>query len=81
MPDPTLHHNGQNCPACELRRDELRDRAALDQVVACNFCAGTGRVGHAVADIINEAVTWAKTHYWPLRETEYAKHNAAKEPK
>ena len=68
MPDMNLHGNGENCPACALRRDELRQSAALDQVVACNFCGGTGRVGRAVEDIIREDVKWAAEFYWPDRE-------------
>ena len=72
MRDPTLHGNGDNCPACELRRDELRAAAAMDQVVPCNFCGGTGRVGRAVAEIIREACLWARENYWPAREAAWA---------
>lgn len=73
MPDPTLHGNGEDCPACVLRRDELRESAAMDQVVSCNFCGGSGRVGRAVADIIREAVEWAAKHYWPEHEARWRK--------
>ena len=76
MPDTILHGNGVNCPACELRRGELRAQGAMDQVVPCNFCGGEGRVGRAVADIIREACEWAKEHYWPERDKAFAKHNA-----
>lgn len=68
MPDASLHGNGEDCPACALRRDELRATAAVDQSVSGNFCGGTGRVGRAVADIIREACEWAVQHYWPERE-------------
>jgi len=71
MPDVTLHGNGQDCPACALRRDDLRAAAAMDQVVECNFCGGSGRVGRAVADIIREAVEWAAVNYWPEREARW----------
>lgn len=67
IPDPGLHGNGVPCPACELRREQLVAEAAMDQSVACNFCAGTGRVGRAVAEIVREAVAWAAEHYWPER--------------
>jgi hypothetical protein len=67
IPDPGLHGNGINCPACELRRERLVADAAMDQSVACNFCGGTGRVGRAVAEIVREAVEWAARHYWPER--------------
>ena len=70
MPDITLHGNGEDCPACALRRDQLRADAAMDQVVDCNFCGGTGRVGRAVEAIIREAVEWAAVHYWPHRDAE-----------
>lgn len=75
MPDKTLHGNGVNCPACELRRDPLREERAMDQAVACNFCGGSGRVGKAVAEIIREACEWAKAHYWPERDRAFAEHN------
>lgn len=75
MPDVTLHGNGVNCPACELRRDPLREDAAMDQSVECNFCGGTGRVGKAVEQIIREAVEWARDHYWPERDSAWAKQN------
>ena len=73
MPDITLHGNGEDCPACALRRDHLRAEGAIDQVVECNFCGGTGRVGRAVEAIIREAVEWAAKHYWPSREKAWAK--------
>lgn len=73
MPDQTLYGNGEDCPACALRRDELRESAAFDQVVSCNFCGWTGRVGRAVAAIVREAVNWAADHYWPEREARWSK--------
>lgn len=75
MPDPTLHGNGEDCPACALRRDELRAAAAVDQVVPCNFCGGTGR---AVVEIIREAVAWAGEHYWPACEARWKMQNEGK---
>lgn len=71
MPDITLHGNGKDCPACALRRDKLRADAAMDQVVECNFCGGSGRVGRAVEAIIREAVEWAAANYWPEREARW----------
>lgn len=75
MPDITLHGNGEDCPACALRRDDLRAAGAMDQVVPCNFCGGTGRVGRAVAEIIREACAWAVENYWPAREEAWRKAN------
>lgn len=72
-PDTSLHGNGVNCPACELRRDDLRAAAAMDQVVECNFCGGSGRVGRAVAGIVREAVQWASEHYLPERVARWNK--------
>mgnify|MGYP000406868297 CR=1 FL=1 len=73
MADKALHGNGDNCPACELRRDDLRASKAMDQSVECNFCGGTGRVGKAVEQIIREAVEWARVHYWPERKAAWAR--------
>lgn len=78
MADPTLHGNGDDCPACALRRDELRAAAAVDQLVPCNFCGGTGRVGRAVVEIIREAVAWAAEHYWPSCEARWKAQNEGK---
>ncbi|MAU44372.1 MAG: hypothetical protein CMP09_05970 [Yangia sp.] len=75
MADASLHGNGEKCPACELRRDPLREAAELDQAVECNFCGGTGRVGRAVAEIIREAVQWAAANYWPEREARWREDN------
>lgn len=70
-PDAALHGNGVDCPACALRRDDLRAAAAMNQSVECNFCGGTGRVGRAVAEIVREACEWAADHYWPEREARW----------
>lgn len=75
MPDPALHGNGDDCPACALRREDLRASGAMDQSVPCNFCGGHGRVGRAVAAIIAEACAWAVTNYWPAKEAEWRAEN------
>lgn len=75
MPDVSLHGNGEDCPACALRRDDLREAGAMDQVVSCNFCGGTGRVGRAVCEIIREAVEWAAANYWPERDARWLQPN------
>lgn len=75
MPDITLHGNGEDCPACALRRDQLRAEGAMDHVVECNFCGGSGRVGRAVGAIIREAVEWAAKHYWPEQEARWKSAN------
>ena len=75
MPDKALHGNGDNCPACELRRDELRTAGAWKQEVECNYCGGEGRLARAVADIVREHVEHARAHYWPEREARWAKQN------
>lgn len=71
-PDAGLHGNGDDCPACALRREDLRADRAMEQSVPCNFCGGTGRVGRAVTEIIREAVQWAASHYWPERVARWA---------
>lgn len=75
VPDITLHGNGVDCPACALRRDDLRAAAAMDQAVPCNFCGGAGRVERAVAEIIREACAWAVANYWPACEAAWARQN------
>lgn len=78
MASASLHGNGADCPACALRRDELREARAVDQSVPCNFCGGSGRVGTAVEQIIREACEWAAENYWPQREAAWAAENAEK---
>ncbi|APX88663.1 hypothetical protein BV394_02055 [Brevirhabdus pacifica] len=75
MPDVSLHGNGEDCPACALRREGLREVKAMKQAVSCNFCGGTGRVGRAVREIIREAVEWAAENYWPEREARWQQPN------
>jgi hypothetical protein len=75
-PDAGLHGNGEDCPACALRRDQLREVRAMDQGVPCNFCGGSGRVGRAVHAIIAEAVAWARTEDWPARDAAFAASDA-----
>lgn len=80
MADPTLHDNGDDCPACALRREKLKADRKMNQSVECNFCGGTGRVGRAVHAIIAEAVKWAAVHYWPEREARWAEQNGRTPP-
>lgn len=62
MPDFTLHGNGEDCPACELRRAALGGRE-ID--VPCNNCGGVGRVALPAAEIVADACAWARAHHWP----------------
>lgn len=68
MADPALHGNGRPCPACALRRDRLRARGAINQVVTCNHCEGRGRVPLPVAEIVAAEVARARRDYWPILE-------------
>lgn len=78
MADIALKGNGEDCPACELRRLALINEIFIGgRPVPCNFCGGSGRVGRALADIIREAVTWAASNYWPERERRWALENEA----
>lgn len=65
MADPTLHDNGEPCPACELRREAEDKAAILRSEVPCNNCGGTGRVGFSDAVIVERSAAWARKHYWP----------------
>lgn len=67
MPDMFLTGNGEDCPACALRRNELRAARAMEQSVACNQCNGIGRIERPIEVIIAEAVLWAEDHYWRER--------------
>lgn len=68
MPDPTLHGNGFDCPACELRRAEARRTSILGpRAIPCNRCGGTGRIARPVADIVADHVAWARQHYWSTK--------------
>ena len=76
MVDIALKGNGEDCPACELRRAALVDDVFTNgRPVPCNFCGGSGRVGRAVVEIIREAVAWAAANYWPDRERRWIVEN------
>lgn len=71
MADPTLHGNGDRCPACALRR---ASRSPWDSArVVCNACGGTGRQARSDAEIVAAHVDWARAHYWPEREARWAR--------
>lgn len=69
MGDPTLHGNGEPCPACALRREADPWQAKEHP---CNLCGGTGRIAWTVPDIIARHVAWAREHHWP----EFDRRNA-----
>jgi len=61
MPDPTLHGNGDPCPACGLRREADRQRTTLgSRDMPCNICGGTGRIPRTAERIVSEAVAEAR---------------------
>lgn len=63
MPDPTLHGNGDDCPACELRREDDEWQTGTHP---CNNCGGTGRIPRPTLRILNETVAQARKTYWRL---------------
>ena len=65
MPDPTLHGNGEPCPACGLRREGEDTSEVLRPELPCNLCGGTGRVALLIEEIIARHAAWAREHYWP----------------
>lgn len=72
MPDPSLHGNGEPCPACTLRR-EAEDTSLIKRPdVECNLCLGTGRIGYTREAIIAAHVAWAREHYWPAFDARIA---------
>lgn len=78
MPDASLHGNGDDCPACALRRDELRAAGAMDQTVDCNLCGGLGRIPRDPGEIVRLSAEWARRHYWPAREAAWRAENEAR---
>lgn len=74
MPDPTLHGNGNACPACTLRREtvEYQQRRGAS-IGGCNNCDATGRVGIPIEEIVAAHVAWARAHYWPEFERRIAR--------
>ncbi len=72
MPDATLHGNGENCPACALRRE---NDPWQTECHPCNFCQSTGRVPFTEARIVADAVAWAKDHYWRHFDERCDAHN------
>lgn len=63
MPDPALHGNGEDCPACALRREGHDPAAVLRPAVACNLCGGVGRIAIPTAEIIARQCAEARA-YW-----------------
>ena len=66
MPDPSLHGNGYNCPACELRREEDRKRTTLGSKTGrkCNHCNGTGRIAFTLRETYELQLADARKYYW-----------------
>lgn len=74
--DAGLHGNGDDCPACALRRDDLRAVGAVDQTVPCNLCHGAGRIARPVETVIAGHVAWARAHYWSAFDERNREHGA-----
>lgn len=72
MPDPTLHGNGEPCPACALRREAMDQGAIIRPDTPCNVCAGSGRLGYATAYIVALTVAEARRIHWPAFEARIA---------
>ncbi|MCB1341391.1 MAG: hypothetical protein KDK24_10070 [Pseudooceanicola sp.] len=68
---PCLHHNGERCPGCALRREADQWAGHLD----CQTCDGFGWLQKPDAKIVAETVATARAHYWPAREAAFAEHN------
>lgn len=65
MPNRFLHGNGYKCPACELRRAEIKLGPFADPPkLECNECDSTGRIALTAETIIAKQVAWNTVHYW-----------------
>lgn len=65
MPNPSLHGNHDNCPACELRREMLDTGAVFRPDIPCNVCGGTGHIALSSVEIVRRTVEEARRLYWP----------------
>ncbi|KIC42213.1 hypothetical protein RA27_02115 [Ruegeria sp. ANG-R] len=69
MPDPSLHGNGEDCPACALRREADRDRTVYGSArLDCNNCHGTGRIAYTVRQVYEIQLAEARKHYWSQKQ-------------
>jgi hypothetical protein len=71
-----LHGNGERCPSCALRREEA-EGVFGPRFVACNRCGGAGWIQRPDHEIAADMARIACAHYWPARERDFARHNAA----
>ncbi len=72
-PDPTLHGNGQDCPACALQREATDPGAVLRPVPPCNLCGGRGRLAFTAAQIIETTTAEARRTHWPAFDARNSK--------
>lgn len=62
MPDPSLHGNGTDCPACEGSGAVATEP---DGTRRCPICRGAGRLARPLEQIVADHVREARLHYWP----------------
>lgn len=75
MPDPSLHGNGYDCPACALRREDQAAGLMRRQIIPCNACGGLGRVPRRPLEIVQEAAAEARRSYWPVAKERWRHAN------
>ncbi len=65
MADPTLCGNGDDCPACALRREGDPWQTGKHP---CNNCGGTGRIPRSMKDIVEQQAAQARRTYWATKQ-------------
>lgn len=65
MPDPSLHGNHDDCPACEMRREVQHTGPILRDAIPCNVCGGSGHIALSAVEIVRRTCEEARRIYWP----------------
>lgn len=61
MPNPALHGNGYDCPACALRRESDPWQRGEHP---CNNCNGSGRIAFSLRETYERQLADAREFYW-----------------
>jgi hypothetical protein len=73
MPNSTLCGNGDDCPACSLRRE---GDPSQRKIHPCNNCGGTGRIARSLKEIVEKQAAEARRSYWSTKQWWLAEQEA-----